>query len=397
MVAARERTGQPRCVHGACARAPAKGTRVTVALSGGVDSSVAALLLAQQDVDLRAVYMRNWSAADETASMQGGSGGNMGCAWQREWDDVQRVCRHLGGIPLSLVDLSQEYWIHVFEPALDSWAHGTTPNPDVDCNRTIKFGALMDRIEDASWLATGHYAQVAWRTDAAGRVCAQLERAADASKDQSYYLSAVPEERLRRSVFPLGRMYKRDVRALARRHALPTAENSESMGLCFVGERGRGTHGFSRFLDGYVEGRRGRLVSPDGAVLGWHEGLHTLTIGQRARIGGQCERHFVARKDLATGDVVVIPGKAHPMLQCTALECDAFAWVSGRARGGALHAQVRYRQSAAAASVADCGAHGIRVQFHSPMFAVAPGQTVALYDGDTCLGSGVIDRAENLA
>ncbi|WFD34350.1 tRNA-5-taurinomethyluridine 2-sulfurtransferase [Malassezia cuniculi] len=275
------------------------------------------------DVDVRAVYMRNWSTLDESGSMVPGSGGAEGCEWQKEWADVQKVCRQLGNMPVELVNLSREYWIDVFEPALSLWADGVTPNPDVACNRHIKFGALLDRIH-TPWLATGHYARIRRSSDMRR---AALLRAADASKDQSYYLSSVREDALVRSVFPLGDYLKSDVRALARKHALPTAENSESMGLCFVGERG-GRRGFARFLDGYVEGSPGNIIVPGGRVIGQHTGLHAYTVGQRARVSGLGERYFVARKDRARNEITVVPGSTHPMLECTSLTSHAFSWIS---------------------------------------------------------------------
>ena len=262
---------------------------------------------------MRAVFMRNWSTIDERGEMHSGSGGAMGCDWLRDWHDVQRVCRHLGNIPVELIDLSRDYWVHVFEPALGQWSDGTTPNPDVECNRSIKFGALMDRVLGAqprehSWLATGHYARLIRRDG-----YTMIARAADATKDQSFFLSSVPSSRLAHSVFPLGLMHKHETRALARKWALPTAENSESMGLCFVGERGAGAHAFARFLDGYVEGGAGDMITPDGTVVGTHCGLHTYTIGQRARLAGHTERFYVARKDPASRRITVVPGKTHPL------------------------------------------------------------------------------------
>lgn len=189
------------------------------------------------------------------------------------------------------------------------------------------------------------------------------------------------------------------MRALARRFALPTADKSESMGLCFVGERGNGTYAFTSFLDQYVDAARGELVTPDGQCLGYHRGLHSLTVGQRARIAGVGERYYVAAKDPATRRVTVVPGLDHPWLQCTALQADSFAWSTGTPPPPhtPLAAQVRYRQDAVACTVSACGAHGIEVQFQPSVTAVAPGQTVAVYTGDLCLGSGVIDRVVTMA
>lgn len=350
-----------------------------------------------QDIDLRAVFMRNWSTIDERGEMHSGSGGAMGCDWLRDWHDVQRVCRHLGNIPVELIDLSRDYWVHVFEPALGQWSDGTTPNPDVECNRSIKFGALMDRVLGAqprehSWLATGHYARLIRRDG-----YTMIARAADATKDQSFFLSSVPSSRLAHSVFPLGLMHKHETRALARKWALPTAENSESMGLCFVGERGAGAHAFARFLDGYVEGGAGDMITPDGTVVGTHCGLHTYTIGQRARLAGHTERFYVARKDPASRRITVVPGNTHPLLLCTALHVSTFHWTADVAHPPQLLAQVRYRTPPSPCTVKQHGAAGVAVRFDPPVAAVSPGQTIALYDGDVCLGSGTIDRVDTLA
>ncbi|WFD04116.1 tRNA-5-taurinomethyluridine 2-sulfurtransferase [Malassezia obtusa] len=200
------------------------------------------------------------------------------------------------------------------------------------------------------------------------------------------------------TLFPLGGLLKRDVRERARKLALPTAEKRESMGLCFVGERGAGAHAFARFLDAYVDGRPGDMVDPSGAVLARHAGLHTLTIGQGARIPGRRERYFVARKLPATNTVVVVPGQSHPMLQCDALETDAFMWAAAPPPlPDTLLAQVRYRQAAAPCTVEALGGGRVRVSFASPMLAVAPGQAVALYRDDVCLGSATIASVRNQA
>ncbi|WFD45217.1 tRNA-5-taurinomethyluridine 2-sulfurtransferase [Malassezia psittaci] len=346
-------------------------------MSGGVDSSVAAALLAQKDYDLRAVYMRNWSTVDETGRMHAGSGGAMGCEWQKEWDDVQRVCHHLNNLPVRLMDLSREYWTDVFEPALGQWSEGTTPNPDVTCNRAIKFGSLLDHLLPSSqWLATGHYARIAHR-DIAGKRHAFIQRAQDTTKDQSYYLSSVPSHRLAHTIFPLGTLHKSHVRTLAHQYQLPTADKRESMGLCFVGERGSGPRAFARFLDQYVESRPGDLVNPEGLVIGQHSGIHSLTIGQGARIGGCTERYFVARKYPETNTMLVVPGKQDIPTQ--------------------LFAQVRYRQAAAPCKVYLLPLGRVRIEFTDPMYAVACGQVVAVYDQDVCLGSGTIAHVTTLA
>ncbi|KDN36132.1 5-methylaminomethyl-2-thiouridylate-methyltransferase [Tilletiaria anomala UBC 951] len=396
---------------------PKPGDTIVLAMSGGVDSSLCASLLHRAGrssastisgatYDLRAVYMRNWSTLDESSSFAPGSGGASGCEWQHEWADVQRVCDHLGGIPLQMIDLSAEYWTSVFEPALDAWSEGQTPNPDVSCNREIKFGALVKRLfedEDAdselkckakkgkAWLATGHYAGIRWERDADGRPHPRLVRCKDANKDQTYYLSSVPESALRLAHFPLIDLLKLQVKELAREHGLPTADRPESMGLCFVGERKAGPvtgdppripnfspltpgpssqshpaharerrnqqlstapRGFGAFIASYLASppssssdstsppaahsstsSHGPILSfLTGELLGHHAGLHTFTIGQNARIAGSKSKMFVARKDTGSNSVYVVPGRTHDALlaeSCT-VGPGGFSWIEGR-------------------------------------------------------------------
>lgn len=390
---------------------PKKGDHITIALSGGVDSSVTALLLAQSSLySLSAVFMRNWNELDESGTFQPGSGGASGCTWQRDWEDVQSVCRHLGNIPVEMLDLSKEYWTQVFEPALDDWREGTTPNPDVGCNREIKFGALMDRVitpTPGNWLATGHYAGIEWSEE--GRP--KLVRAKDRTKDQTYYLSSVGEDRLRHAHFPLSNLLKSEVRDLAKKFELPTAARKESMGICFIGERcsdGKtvsNTQGFSSFLNGYITSVPGEIVDGDtGEVVGNHSGLHTFTVGQGARIRGASSKYYVARKDVASNKIVVVQGKNHPMLMCSSLHVKGVDWIwnepppelkddgEGKVK---LLAQVRHRQVETECIVRRNGG-GYEVEFEQPVLAVAPGQVLGLWRGNWCLGSAVIDLVETV-
>lgn len=385
-----------------------------------------ALLLAQAShFDLEAVFMRNWNELDESGHMEPGSGGATGCTWQRDWHDVQAVCRHLGNIPVRMVDLSREYWTQVFEPALDDWRQGTTPNPDVSCNREIKFGALMDRLlpqagevsaRTKSWLATGHYAHVAWSKQADGQAARpMLMRAQDRTKDQTYYLSSVAEDRLAHAHFPLAHLLKSQVRELARKHSLPTAERRESMGICFVGTRGSdgskgvsNTQGFSTFLNGYITSAPGEIVDEHGHVVSTHRGLHTLTVGQGARIRGAASKYYVAKKDVAKNRIVVVQGKQHPMLLCRRLYVKEIEWIwrepppELREGGGAgsvtLLAQVRHRQleTECVVSKFEDGRGGYVVEFAEPVLAVAPGQVLGLWRGEWCLGSAVIQSVDTV-
>ncbi|KAJ7707512.1 5-methylaminomethyl-2-thiouridylate-methyltransferase [Mycena rosella] len=361
-------------------------------MSGGIDSSVSAKLLAAQDYDLSAVFMRNWDTRDEHADA------DAGCEWERDWADVQRVCRAFG-IPCQMIDLSKEYWNRVFEPALRQWERGITPNPDVWCNREIKFGALLERLPDkGAWLATGHYARKDW---AAGRP--RLLRAADGAKDQSYYLASITEPGLARALFPIGALTKPAVRALAAEAqggAVPESvrARSESMGLCFVGEKKRTD--FKRFIASYIPPAPGPVrMLATGATLMEHSGLWGYTIGEGLRLPGMPEKMYVVRKDIARNTIFVGPA-SEPALLCTRVRARTFDWVwadrppAGLEQGVELKVQVRHQMRAVACTVRS-EAGGVEVAFAEPLRGVAPGQVAALWDGEWCLGCGVITTAES--
>ncbi|TKA56164.1 hypothetical protein B0A53_01454 [Rhodotorula sp. CCFEE 5036] len=377
---------------------PPAGTPVFACMSGGVDSSVAARLLLEQGYDVKPVFMRNWDTLDE----QSGSGG---CEWERDWDDVRRICReHLGGVEPELVDLSREYWTHVFEPALEEWAAGVTPNPDVTCNQHIKFRILPERLlgrAPDAWIATGHYARLL--PSPLNASVPALYRGNNIRKDQSHYLSTSPLSALQRTLFPLGDFASKDaVRDLARRWGMHTGNKKDSMGICFVGVR----KGFSSFLDSYLPSLPGDIITETGKVVGRHDGLWRYTVGERARISGLPEAVFVAKKDSKDNTVVVVP-KHSPMLRCTSIETSDFSWTSpdhppleaSTPGGFVAEAQIRSLPAGALSKCVVTQRQGsaLSIALENPLVGVSPGQTVALYKGDWCLGGGTIASTHTLA
>ncbi|KAI9510271.1 5-methylaminomethyl-2-thiouridylate-methyltransferase [Russula earlei] len=360
-------------------------------MSGGVDSSVAAKLLAEKDYDLTAVFMRNWDARDE-------SGTDAGCEWEKDWEDVQRVCGKLD-IPCRMIDLSREYWLRVFEPAIRTWQKGNTPNPDVWCNGEIKFGALIDSLpKDFDFLATGHYAR---KTHHPQDHRPQLMRARDRSKDQTYYLSSISETGLDVALFPLADILKTEVREIARAAGFHNASREESMGLCFVGERRR----FNDFLGEYVTPRPGPILEIETNVrLGQHNGLWTYTVGQGAKLPGLTQKLFVAGKDHRKNVVyVALPESVvcHPAMFTSKITSNNFSWIWRDAppssafshRGFRASAQVRHRMSPVPVTVRQrWSGNSVQITFDEPHKGVAEGQIAVLYDGDHCLGCGAIDE-----
>ncbi|CAK5269657.1 unnamed protein product [Mycena citricolor] len=370
---------------------PQKGDRVIVGMSGGIDSSVSAKLLAQQDYDLSAVFMRNWDTRDEYGTSE------KGCEWEKDWADVQKVCRAYD-IPCQMVDLSKEYWTRVFEPSLRQWEDGITPNPDVWCNREIKFGALLEHLpvrdpKKPPWLATGHYARRDWSSPRP-----RLLRSADPRKDQTYYLSSITEGGLASALFPIGHLTKSEVKVIANDGVMPSEvlERDESMGLCFIGQKNRTD--FKHFLSSYIPPSPGPLkLLSSGKEVGRHNGLWSFTIGENVRITGMPERLFAVRKDIPSNTIFVGPAR-EPALLCSAVQSHAFTWIwpddppeGISAPGGArLFAQVRHKMPPVQCTVTSMHDDAVRVDFDEELKGVAAGQVVALWDGDWCLGCGTI-------
>jgi tRNA-specific 2-thiouridylase len=358
-----------------------EGKKVILGLSGGVDSAVAAILLKQQGADLHALHMTNWEDDDGY------------CTAAEDLQDARQVCEQLG-IPLHHVNFAREYRDRVFSYFLDEYKAGRTPNPDVLCNREIKFGVFRDYAKrlGGEFLATGHYA----RTRMVGGE-ARLLKAADQAKDQSYFLHAVSEEALAETMFPLGDLRKVEVRAIARDNALPVSDKKDSTGICFIGERP-----FREFLSTYLPANPGSMQTPDGKIVGEHSGLMYYTIGQRQGLGVGGRRDsgdepwYVAGKDLDSNVLIVVQGE-HPLLFSDSLDATDASWIGEPpkeiANGNPLQCmvKVRYRQPDQACEIAPTSEGHLLVNFEESQRAVAPGQFAVFYDRDRCLGGAVID------
>ena len=372
--------------------------QVIVGVSGGVDSSVAALQLQQQGQSIAGLFMQNWddeqSQPDAGSTAKGDQTSNSSdCRAEDDRRDAIAVCGRLG-IAFHARNFAKEYWAGVFEHFLAEYRAGRTPNPDVLCNREIKFKTFLDeaRALGAEKIATGHYAQVAHR-DGAWR----LLRAADGDKDQSYFLHQLGQEQLSATLFPIGHLPKPEVRRLAEAAGLPTAQKKDSTGICFIGERD-----FRDFLGRYIPARPGEIRSVDGRKVGEHSGVFYYTIGQREGlyIGGVKGRAaapwFVVGKDVADNVLYVDQGSDSRWLQSTCLRSEAAHWIAGappaaRFRCGAKH-RYRQRDEACEVSVRDDGS--LDVRFDAPQRAVTPGQSVVLYRDDECLGGAVIESSD---
>ena len=355
-----------------------KNRRVILGLSGGVDSAVAALLLKDAGADVQALHMTNWEDDDGY------------CTAADDLQDARLVCEQLD-IPLHHVNFSKQYRDQVFEYFLDEYRAGRTPNPDVLCNREIKFGAFRDHAKrlGGEFLATGHYARAA-RID--GNTA--LLKAADLNKDQSYFLHAVSAEALAETIFPLGELQKGEVRRMARDRGLRIHDKKDSTGICFIGERP-----FREFLSTYLPANPGPIRTSGGDEIGTHSGLMYYTLGQRQglQIGGRKdasdEPWYVVDKNMQENALIVAQGETHLLLSDQLVATHA-SWIGatpvGLDNGLKYMAKVRYRQADQACTVSSDGDQ-LKVVFEEPQRAVAPGQFVVFYDADQCLGGAIID------
>jgi len=352
--------------------------KVLVGLSGGVDSAVAALLLRDAGHEVQGLFMANWEEDDTY------------CTIARDYQDARAVCRELG-IPLHRVDFSAEYRQRVFDYFLAEHRVGRTPNPDVLCNREIKFGVCLAHARrlGAERFATGHYAR---RLE--GPAGAELHKGLDLGKDQSYFLHALEKGQLEAALFPLGEWQKDEVRARARAAGLPVHDKPDSTGICFIGERP-----FREFLATYLPDVPGPIETPEGERLGTHRGLAFYTLGQRGglEIGGRSGHEeapwYVARKEPSRNALIVVQGHDHPLLQSLALTTGPATWLITPARENfAATAKVRYRQNDQPCRVLPQADGRLHIEFVEPQRAVTPGQFAVLYQGSRCLGGGVIEQ-----
>jgi tRNA-uridine 2-sulfurtransferase len=352
--------------------------KIVVGMSGGVDSSVAALLLKRQGFDVVGLFMKNWEDDDDDEY----------CSTRQDLVDAVSAAETIG-IEVDAVNFSAEYKDRVFASFLAEYRAGRTPNPDVLCNAEIKFRAFLDHAIalGADAIATGHYARVRERDGSF-----ELLKGIDPGKDQSYFLHRLTQQQLARTVFPIGDMLKRDVRALAREAGLANHAKRDSTGICFIGERP-----FREFLSRYLPREPGPMVTPDGQVVGEHLGLMYYTIGQRQGLGiggrkdGDGEAWYVAGKRMASNQLVVVQGHESPQLYKHILEAGDASWIGGVApQEGNLAAKTRYRQSDAACALKLLSPTSFRLAFEAPQWAITPGQSAVLYRGEVCLGGGLI-------
>ncbi len=365
---------------------PNSQKKVIVGMSGGVDSSVSAYLLLQQGYQVEGLFMKNWEEDDNEEY----------CTAAEDLADAQAVCDKLG-IELHTINFAAEYWDNVFEYFLAEYKAGRTPNPDILCNKEIKFKAFLefaDEVLDADYIAMGHYVR---RTFPQVGEKPQMLRGLDGNKDQSYFLYTLSHEQISRSLFPVGELEKPEVRRIAEEQGLVTAKKKDSTGICFIGERK-----FTDFLSRYLPAQPGKIETPEGQVIGEHQGLMYHTLGQRKGLhiggqkggGGNEDPWYVAEKDLDRNVLIAVQGADHPLLKSTGLLASQLHWVDRNPIHEPVKCSVktRYRQTDIPCTIIPVDDNNIKVIFDEPQVAVTPGQSAVFYSGDICLGGGIIEQ-----
>ena len=364
--------------------------KVILGLSGGVDSSVALQVLKSEGYDVEAMFMRNWDSATNNDILGNPDIDEDVCPQEKDFQDAKMVADQLG-IKLHRIDFIEEYWDTVFSYFLDEYRHGRTPNPDIMCNKYIKFNAFLKRADElgAEYIAMGHYARVRHDTDKS-----YLLRGVDSNKDQTYFLCMINQSQLRKSLFPIGHLTKPEVCAIANEYNLATAAKKDSTGICFIGERN-----FKKFLQNYLPAQPGNMVTVNGEVIGKHDGLMYYTIGQRKGLGiGGNNKYsqdawFVCGKDLVKNELIV--GQGHDSIYLESNWCTATSanWITDKpVEGKAYTAKFRYRQADQPVTLEFLGDDKIKVNYPLNVRAVTPGQAVVIYDGEVCLGGAIIDE-----
>ncbi|CRX39161.1 tRNA 2-thiouridine(34) synthase MnmA [Estrella lausannensis] len=357
---------------------PTKG-RVVVGLSGGVDSSVSAYLLKKEGYEVIGLYMKNWVEEDESGV----------CRSAEDFEDVVRISDQIG-IPYHVANFAKNYQDSVFESFLEDLKNGLTPNPDILCNREIKFKVLLAKAEElgAGFLATGHYARL---IDEEG--FRYLAKGLDPGKDQSYFLSAVDYRAFAKVLFPVGHLPKAEVRKIAEEAGLATARKKDSTGICFIGKRK-----FKPFVSKYLAYSKGTMISPEGKIMGEHQGIAYYTIGQRhgLGIGGEGEAWFVVGKNPENNQLIVAQGSEHPALFADTLTAEGANWITPEGCPTlpfACHAKIRYRQNDQECIIEKMEEGKLTVRFKRPQRAITPRQSIVFYQGDKCLGGAFIEKA----